>query len=59
VNDESVAALARALGVPLVPDRVAEVAAQLRGQLAGQGGSSPEELEGIEPAIVFEPGWDA
>ena len=59
MNDELVAELARALGVPLRPDRVAEVAAQLDGQLAGQGGSSPEELEGIEPATVFEPGRDA
>lgn len=59
MNEELVAALARALGVPLPADRVVEVAAQLEGQLAGQGGFSAEELEGVEPAIVFEPGWDA
>jgi hypothetical protein len=59
MNEELVAALADALGVPLPAERLAAVAAQLEGQLAGQGGSSAEELEGVEPAIVFEPGWDA
>ncbi len=59
MNEELVAALADALGVPLPAERLAAVAAQLEGQLAGQGGFSAEELEGVEPAVVFEPAWDA
>jgi len=59
MNEELVAALANALGAPLPPERLAAVAAQLEGKLAGQGGSAAEEVEGVEPAIVFEPGWDA
>ena len=59
MNEELVAALADALGALLPAKRLAAVAAQLEGQLAGQGGSSAEELEGVEPATVFEPGWDA
>jgi hypothetical protein len=59
VNEELVAALARALDVPIPPDRVAGVSEQLAGQLAGEGGMNAEELDGVEPAIVFEPGWGA
>ena len=59
MNEQLVAALARALGAPVPPDRVAAVAAQLEGQLAGQGGMPAEELEGVEPAIAFEPEWGA
>lgn len=55
MNEEFVAALAAALGAPLPPERLAAVASQLEGQLAGHGGSSAEELEGVEPAIVFDP----
>jgi hypothetical protein len=55
VNDELVAALADALGAPLPSERVALVASQLEGQLAGQGGSSAEELVGVEPALIFDP----
>lgn len=58
MNEELVAALAVAFEVPLPSERLVAVAGQLEGQLSGQGGSSPEELEGVEPAIVFEPGWD-
>jgi hypothetical protein len=58
MNEELVAALAEALEVPLPPERLAAVTAQVQGQLAGQGGASPKELEGVEPAIVFEPAWD-
>lgn len=59
MNEELVAALAHALDVPLAPERLAAVAAQLEGQLAGRGGLPAEELEGVEPALVFEPGWGA
>jgi hypothetical protein len=57
VNEELVAGLARALDVPVPPDRIAAVAEQLAGQLAGQGGMPAAELEDVEPAIVFEPRW--
>ena len=59
MNEHLIAALAAALGAPLPPERLAAVAAQLEGQIAGQGGFSAEELEGVEPAIVFEPAWAA
>jgi hypothetical protein len=59
MNEDLVGALADALGAPLAATDYAAVAIQLEGQLAGQGGSSAEELEGVEPAIVFEPRWDA
>lgn len=59
MNEELVAALAGALDVPIPPDRVAGVSEQLTAQLGGGGGMSAEELDGVEPAIVFEPGWPA
>jgi hypothetical protein len=58
VNEQLVAALARAVGLPLPPERGAEAAASLDAQIAAGGGSSAEELEGVEPAIVFEPRWE-
>ena len=57
MNEEPVAALAAAVGLPLPADRVAGVAASLEAQIAAGGGSTAEELEGVEPAIVFEPRW--
>jgi hypothetical protein len=57
VNEEVVAALARAVGVPLAPERLAEVAATLEAQIVAGGGSSPDELEGVEPAVAFDPRW--
>jgi hypothetical protein len=57
VNDEAVAALAEAVGLPLPPDRVAQTAAALAAQIAAGGGSTAEELEGVEPATTFEPRW--
>jgi len=57
VNEQLVAALAQALGLPLPPERVADVAASLDAQIAAGGGSSAEELEGVEPAFAFEPAW--
>jgi hypothetical protein len=59
MNEDLVAQLAAALGAPIPATDRAEVATQLKGQLAGQGGSSAEEVEGVEPAIVFEPRWGA
>jgi hypothetical protein len=57
VNEELVAALAAAVGLPLPGDRLAEVTASLEAQIAAEGGSTAEELEGVEPAITFDPRW--
>lgn len=59
MNEAVVTALADALGTPIPAERRVAIAAQLAGQIADGGGSSPEELEGIEPAVVFEPSWPA
>jgi hypothetical protein len=59
MNEDLVAQLAAALGAPIPATDQAVVATQLEGQLAGQGGSSAEDVEGVEPAIVFEPRWGA
>lgn len=59
MNDDLVAALADAFAAPLARERRSVVAAALEGQLAGQGGATPDELEGVEPATVFEPGWES
>ena len=58
MNEELVAALAAAVGLPLSPERVAEVTESLESQIAAGGGSTADELEGVEPAIVFEPRWE-
>ena len=57
MNEELVAGLAAAVGLPLPADRLAEVTASLDAQIAAGGGSTVEELEGVEPAITFEPRW--
>ena len=57
MNEELVAALAAAVRLPLPADRLAEVAASLEAQIAAGGGSTAQELEGVEPAITFEPRW--
>jgi hypothetical protein len=58
VNEELVAALAAAVGLPLPGDRLPDAAASLRAQIEAGGGATADELEGVEPAIVFEPRWD-
>jgi hypothetical protein len=58
VNEELVAALARAVGLELPADRVADLAASLEAQISAGGGSSAEELQDVEPAITFEPRWE-
>lgn len=57
MNDELVTELARALEAPIPPERSPVVSAQLEGLLAGRGGMPAEDLEAVEPAIAFEPGW--
>ena len=58
MNEELVAALAAAVRLPLPADRLAEVAESLEAQIAAGGGSTANELEGVEPAIVFEPRFE-
>jgi hypothetical protein len=58
MHEELVAALAKAVGLEVPPERVADVAASLESQIAAGGGSTAEELEGVEPAFVFEPRWE-
>jgi hypothetical protein len=58
VNKELVAALAAAVGLPLPADHLPEVAASLEAQIAAGGGSTADELEGVEPAIVFDPRFE-
>lgn len=55
MNDDLVAALAAELGAPLPPGRLAAVAAQLQAQLAGHRTLPTDELDGIEPALAFDP----
>lgn len=57
MSEETVSAWARMLEVRLPDDRVAAVTTQLEGQLAQHGGLEAEDLEGVEPATVFEPEW--
>ena len=57
MKGEVVVALAEAVGLPLPPERVAETAASLDAQIAAGGGATAEELDGVEPATVFEPRW--
>jgi|GEM_PF-6230900 hypothetical protein len=57
MNDEAVVALARAVGLPLPAERVAEVASSLEAQIP-RGGWTADDLEDIEPAVVFEPRWE-
>jgi hypothetical protein len=56
-DERHVAELAAALGVELPAERLAGIAAALDAQIAGGGGMSAAELEGVEPATVFRPDW--
>jgi hypothetical protein len=58
MNEELVAALAAAVGLPLPADRVADVAASFRAQIDAGGGATAEDLDDVEPATVFDPRWD-
>jgi hypothetical protein len=58
VNEAVVAALARAVGLPLPDERLQATGASLEAQIAAGGGSTADELEGVEPAVVFDPGWE-
>jgi hypothetical protein len=58
MKEELVAEWAKVLGVSIPDDRLNEVAQSLEGQLAGLGGLPSEQLEEVEPAVVFDPRWD-
>ena len=58
MNEELVAALAAAVGLRLPADRLPEVAASLEAQIAAGGGSTADELEGVEPATMFDPRFE-
>ena len=58
MTDDIVEALADAFGAPIPSERRASVALSLENQLAGQGGATPDEVEGVEPATIFEPEWE-
>ena len=51
MNEESVAALAEAVGLPLPPERVGGVAELLGSLTRDGGGVTPDEVAGVEPAI--------
>jgi hypothetical protein len=57
VKEEEVAALAETVGLPLPPERRRAVTDLLESMTRDGGGATPDELEGVEPATVFEPGW--
>ena len=58
MNEQLVAALAEAAGLPLPPERVAELTEALAAQISAGGGSTAEELEGVEPALAFDLRWE-
>ena len=57
MKEELVAAWAKVLGVSIPDERLTEVMQSLEGQITGLGGLPAEELEEVEPAVVFEPEW--
>jgi hypothetical protein len=57
VSEETVAALADAVGLPLSPDRVRAVAELLEALTRDGGGVTADEVAGIEPATGFDPSW--
>ncbi len=57
MKEELVAAWAQVLGVSIPEERLTEVMQSLEGQITGLGGLPAEELEEVEPAVLFEPEW--
>jgi len=57
VSEESVAALADAVGLPLPPERVRGVTELLEALTRDGGGVTPDEVAGVEPAASFDPSW--
>ena len=57
MNEESVAAIAEAVGLPLPSERVGGVAELLEALTRDGGGVTPDEVAGLEPAVTFDPSW--
>jgi len=57
MKEELVAAWAQVLGVSIPEERLTEVMRSLEGQITGLGGLPAEDLEEVEPAVLFEPEW--
>jgi hypothetical protein len=57
VSEETVAALADTVGLPLPPERRAAVLELLETLVRGGGGATADELAGLEPATEFDPQW--
>lgn len=57
MKEELVAAWAQVMGVSIPEERLTEVMQSLEGQITGLGGLPAEELEEVEPAVLFEPEW--
>ena len=56
MREETVAALAEAIGIPLPPERLSAIAELLESLASDGGGAAPGEVEGVEPATTFAPG---
>jgi hypothetical protein len=57
VTEETVAALAESVGLPLPPERRGPVAELLETLIDGGGGASADEIAALEPATAFDPRW--
>lgn len=57
MKEELVAAWAQVMGVSIPEERLTEVMQSLEGQITRLGGLPAEELEEVEPAVLFEPEW--
>jgi hypothetical protein len=57
VSEETVAALAESVGLPLPPERRAPVAELLETLVEDGGGATADEVAGVEPATTFDPQW--
>ena len=57
MNEETVTALAEAVGLPLPADRRAGVAELLETLVDDGGGATAEEVAALEPATAFDPRW--
>jgi hypothetical protein len=57
VSEDTVAALAESLALPLPRERRAPVAELLETLVGEGGGATAEEVVGVEPASAFDPRW--
>jgi len=57
VNEDTVAALAEAAGLPMPPERLARVAELLERLTRAGAGVTPDEVASVEPAVEFDPRW--